>query len=45
MMVAQGEEMVCTDCGTAADKEAGLSEAYESTEEQTTDDVIETEEG
>jgi DNA-directed RNA polymerase subunit M len=45
MMVNEDGRMVCTDCGAAEEQEAGLSEAYESTTEQSTDDVIETEEG
>ena len=45
MMVNEGGQMVCADCGAAAEQEAGLSEAYESTTAQSTDDVIETEEG
>jgi DNA-directed RNA polymerase subunit M len=45
MMVNEDGQMVCADCGTVEEKDDGLSEAYESTTEQSTDDVIETEEG
>ena len=41
LMHADGEEMVCSSCGATQRKEADLSERYESTEEQTFDDVIE----
>lgn len=40
-MHADGEEMVCSSCGATQRKEADLSARYESTEEQTFDDVIE----
>ncbi len=45
MMHADGDEMVCASCGATQAKDAGLSEAYASTAEQTDDDVVETEEG
>jgi len=41
LMHADGEEMVCSSCGARQGKEEGLSEQYESREEQTFDDVIE----
>jgi DNA-directed RNA polymerase subunit M len=41
LMHADGEEMVCSSCGATQRKEADLSARYESTEEQTFDDVIE----
>ena len=37
--------MVCRSCGARVDREEGLADAYTTTESQTTDDVIETEEG
>ena len=45
MMRAEGERMVCTSCGTAEAKDESLAERYTSTEGQTFDDVVETEEG
>ncbi|MFB6129918.1 MAG: transcription factor S [Salinigranum sp.] len=47
MMVADDGEMVCTndDCGATAERDEDLAEQYVSTERQTDDDVIETEEG
>ena len=47
MMRNEGGEMVCTndDCGASAEQDAELAEQFVSTEEQTHDDVIETEEG
>ncbi len=47
MMRAEGDRMVCTneDCSHSVAKDSGLAEQYTSTERQSTDDVIETEEG
>ena len=45
MMRAEGDEMVCASCGATVPKDEALAEAYTSTEAQSTDDVIETEEG
>ncbi|MDY6818160.1 MAG: transcription factor S [Halobacteriales archaeon] len=47
MMQADGDVMVCTndDCGAVVEKDDDLAERYTSTEAQSTDDVIETEEG
>lgn len=45
MMRSAGEEMVCTGCGASVSKDPDLAEAFTTTEEQSTDDVIETEEG
>lgn len=45
MMVNEDDHMVCTNCGTTAERDADRAEQFVSTEEQTTDDVIETEEG
>lgn len=45
MMRAEGEEMVCSSCGAAEPKDESLGEEYTTTESQTFDDVIETEEG
>ena len=45
MMRAEGEEMVCSSCGRAETKDEDLSEQYTTTDAQTFDDVIETEEG
>jgi DNA-directed RNA polymerase subunit M len=38
---ADGDEMVCSSCGARQPKEGDLAERYETTEEQTFDDVIE----
>lgn len=45
MMVSQDGEMVCTSCGASSEQDEDLAEQFVSTEEQSTDDVIETEEG
>jgi len=45
MMHAEGDEMVCSSCGATESKDESLAEEYTSTEGQTFDDVIETEEG
>ncbi|MGM0590091.1 MAG: transcription factor S [Halobacteriota archaeon] len=47
MMVNRDGEMVCTndDCGATATRDDDLAEQFVSTESQTFDDVIETEEG
>ena len=45
MMRADGDEMVCASCGASEAKDESLAEAYTSTDAQTFDDVIETEEG
>ncbi|AGN01985.1 DNA-directed RNA-polymerase subunit M [Salinarchaeum sp. Harcht-Bsk1] len=45
MMKADGDVMVCTSCGAEQPRDADEEAAFVSTEEQSTDDVIETEEG
>ncbi|WP_101295001.1 transcription factor S [Halegenticoccus soli] len=45
MMVNRDGEMVCRNCGATADRDEDLAAKFVSTEEQTDDDVIETEEG
>lgn len=45
MMMKSDGEMVCTDCGTTATRDAERAEQFVSTERQSDDDVIETEEG
>ncbi len=45
MMKAQNGEMVCTSCGATTERDEDRAAAFVSTDEQTTDDVIETEEG
>ncbi|WP_136688605.1 transcription factor S [Halorhabdus amylolytica] len=44
MMHADGEEMVCQSCGYRERKDQGLADDFVSTEAQSDDDVIETEE-
>jgi DNA-directed RNA polymerase subunit M len=45
MMVAENGVMTCTNCGATADRDEERATAFVSTEEQSDDDVIETEEG
>ncbi|SHG75638.1 transcription factor S [Halobaculum gomorrense] len=45
MMRTEDGVMVCASCGATADRDEDLAARYVSTEEQTDDDVIETEEG
>jgi DNA-directed RNA polymerase subunit M len=45
MMVSDGGTMVCTSCGTTAEQDRDRAAQFVSTETQTDDDVIETEEG
>jgi DNA-directed RNA polymerase subunit M len=45
MMHADDGEMVCSSCGARVPKDEELAAQYTSTEEQTHDDVIESEEG
>lgn len=45
MMRAEGEEMVCASCGASEAKDESLAERYTTTDAQTFDDVVETEEG
>ncbi|SDM56375.1 DNA-directed RNA polymerase subunit M [Halogranum gelatinilyticum] len=47
MMVSQDGEMVCTsdDCGGTSDRDEDLAAQFVSTEEQSGDELIETEEG
>jgi len=45
MMKADGDVMVCTDCGAEQPRDDEAEAAFVSTEEQSDDDVIETEEG
>lgn len=44
MMVAEDDLMVCTDCDNSQARNAAAEEAFVSTEEQSTDDVIEADE-
>jgi DNA-directed RNA polymerase subunit M len=44
LMHADGDEMVCSSCGARVRKDESMSEQYVSTEEQTHDDVIESDE-
>ena len=45
MMVKSDDEMVCTACGASASQDRDRAEQFVSTEQQSEDDVIETEEG
>ena len=45
MMRTEEGVMVCSSCGATADRDEELAAQYVSTEEQSDDDVIETEEG
>lgn len=47
MMRAQDDVMVCSNdaCGAVAEKDERLAQTFTTTQEQSTDDVIETEEG
>ncbi|MFC6723914.1 transcription factor S [Halobium palmae] len=45
MMMNEGGTMVCTDCGASAEQDADLAAQFVSTEEQSDDELIETEEG
>jgi DNA-directed RNA polymerase subunit M len=45
MMHSDGDVMVCADCGHEQSRDDEAAAAFVSTEEQSTDDVIETEEG
>jgi DNA-directed RNA polymerase subunit M len=45
MMHAQGGEMVCSGCGATVAKDEEAAEAFVSTERQSGDELIETEEG
>ncbi|MFB6109885.1 MAG: transcription factor S [Halodesulfurarchaeum sp.] len=45
MMHADGDVMVCANCGHEEPRDESMTEAYVSTEEQDESDVIETEEG
>ncbi|QLG27883.1 transcription factor S [Halorarum halophilum] len=45
MMVSEDGVMVCTSCGHAEERDEELAAQFVSTEEQSDDDVIETEEG
>jgi DNA-directed RNA polymerase subunit M len=42
MMHADGDAMVCSSCGAAVPKDDGLAEAFTSTQAQTDDELIET---
>ncbi|WP_181686900.1 RPA12/RPB9/RPC11 RNA polymerase family protein [Halorhabdus salina] len=44
MMHADGDEMICQSCGYREPKDQELAESFVSTEDQSDDDVIETEE-
>jgi len=44
MMHADGEEMVCQSCGYREPKDQALADDFVSTQDQTDDDLIETEE-
>ena len=45
MMVKSDGQMVCTDCGATASQDTERAEQFVSTEQQSDEDVIETEEG
>jgi len=45
LMHADGDEMVCSSCGASVPKDEERAAAFVSTDEQTDDDLIETEEG
>ncbi|WP_435124381.1 transcription factor S [Halobaculum sp. D14] len=45
MMVNEDGTMVCTSCGATQERDAERAEQFVSTDAQSTDDVIETEEG
>ncbi len=45
MMRSEGDRMVCSSCGASVPKDPDLAEEFTTTERQSTDDVIETEEG
>ncbi len=45
MMKAEGDRMVCTSCGAANERDADREAEFVTTDEQTFDDVIESEEG
>jgi len=45
MMQPDGDEMVCASCGTRTDKDADVAADFLSTNEQSGDELIETEEG
>jgi DNA-directed RNA polymerase subunit M len=45
MMHADGDEMVCSSCGASTARDSEAEAAFVSTEEQSDDEVIETEEG
>ena len=45
MMHTDGEEMVCKNCGATAGKDRERADRFVSTDEQSGDEVIETEEG
>ena len=45
MMVSEDGVMVCTSCGATDERDEDLAAQFVSTEEQSEDDVIETEEG
>jgi len=45
MMVSQDGEMVCTECGATSERDEERAAQFVSTESQSDDDLIETEEG
>ena len=45
MMKSDGGQMVCSNCGAVDEQDEDLAAQFVSTEEQSDDDVIETEEG
>ncbi|WP_254768813.1 transcription factor S [Salinilacihabitans rarus] len=45
MMKADGDRMVCTNCGAAIDRDREAEAEFVTTESQTFDDVIESDEG
>jgi DNA-directed RNA polymerase subunit M len=45
MMKSQDGDIVCTDCGASAERDEDRAAEFVTTESQTHDDVIETEEG
>ncbi|MFB6170809.1 MAG: RPA12/RPB9/RPC11 RNA polymerase family protein, partial [Haloarculaceae archaeon] len=44
MMHSEDDEMVCSSCGHTEERDEALAEQFVSTEEQSTDDVVETDE-
>jgi DNA-directed RNA polymerase subunit M len=45
MMVSEDDQMVCTSCGAAAERDSERAAEFVSTSKQTDDELVETEEG